>query len=911
VGEKPNLKYIARKGRDLGLDDINLSEKKALDLSTFFSTILFKNPPRFWAVFVMILTVITIVYFAVVNISKDGQYSKNGYLAVSHNRIENYDVYSDVNISFSAKGKYVSNLDFVELDIPDWLVSGEEQYVYNEGSQEVYNEISYSGTIDQEKTERFALLAKGKREIDVSTCRGCDTDAQFFYSLSEFNLNSAKCDSSAVWSRNPLAYDLEGLCTMFESECLAPASWRQFEEEESCFVEQNLAELKKFPEDKVLKFSKNCEGEYMPSKFIIDETIEAIDLDGDVVRFSIETPDNFLRVTQDTVETITKEISGQKGRTYHQYLYSAIFKGDITQNKIGETIPVKIKACDHREQCSEINFNIAVLQERSCDFNLPDTGDIEINLSVPNDRQVLRGEDSIVWEMSGSDLFDVEVNLYRDDCEDLIEHLARLNKLSIEPDKGYTFTWDSQGYESGDYCLGLIASDSLGAGQTAVSDFAKVSVDNLNQAPYITSKPEKTSITTGEKYEYTISAIDLDGDPLNFDFIGYPDWLYAEGKKISGSTVIPGTYTFAAFVDDNHEGYDIEIVTINVKPPDNHPALIEFIYPLSNSVLKGKTNVVKWGVVDDEGISKVELYYSGDGKKWYLLGTFPSGTTEKVWDVSSLSNGSYYLRLVVTDSSAQKVATSLVSAKFYITNEIDEPQGNIDGEDNSVPTIENLTPEPDSQTYSLRPVVSASLAPSNNAKITVDETEVKLDDKRINDQCDVSQDLVLCEITEDLEIGKHKVRIKIKDTVKKSATEEWYFTIVEKQEDSGDTEDSNSGLGYIEIPWINARISTDILKISGALCCSALALILIPWLVYCYWNKSSVKKELKHQVLENSPVLPQPEVNPNSGWQGYKDPAQESYPETSAGSVSQPRDTTSQEASDNTKSPPGNFPVNY
>jgi hypothetical protein len=54
-------------------------------------------------------------------------------------------------------------------------------------------------------------------------------------------------------------------------------------------------------------------------------------------------------------------------------------------------------------------------------------------------------------------------------------------------------------------------------------------------------------------------------------------------------------------------------------------------------------------------------------------------------------------------------------------------------------------------------------------------------------------------------------------------------------------------------------------------------MILIPWLVYSYWNKTTAKRELKRQTAQSNLISPQSQPAALDSWQSYRDPAQQSY----------------------------------
>jgi hypothetical protein len=442
--------------------------------------------------------------------------------------------------------------------------------------------------------------------------------------------------------------------------------------------------------------------------------------------------------------------------------------------------------------------------------------------------------------------------------------------LSLGENKGYYASFDSRGEEDGDYCVGVLVSDNypVNGDNYDKADFVKFKVRNDNLPPVITSTPGKTNILTNENFSYKVEATDPDNDSLNFDVYGLSDWLKFENNVISGSTATPGTYNFAVFVEDGHEGYDTQNVTVNVSPPKNNPSSMKFIFPEKNSVLAGTKNKLKWEASDNEGISKIDLYYSRDQKKWHLIASFEEGTSETNWDVSGLENGIYYLKLIVIDNSDLKIGNSIVSEPFYIANDDDgdqdEDEGQVEGEDTSMPSVNNMTPEPESEIESRQPLISASLHPSNNAEVLPDEVEIVLDDDELTSLCQITESEVICQLEEDLEIGRHKVSIYFEDSKGKSITEEWYFEIIEVVQEDTEEEDieAEQESDRVNIPLLNKEVSKSALTVSLALCCGALLLIAIPWIAYFIWSKRS--EGGKDQQAQSPPEGETPS-GPNQG----------------------------------------------
>lgn len=875
-----NTKYIVRKSARFDLDDLEKSQVSFSSFFQFIDRILFTKPLRSFS-FLIIVGAFPLALFLtlrrgpVLISSRAMKRSVN----IQMQEINTLKANKQISLPFNILSRGVEDLTFIEVLTPPWL--SQEGYVQQESPTLLgeYGHVVYSGVAPFEVTDRFVLLIKGKKLESASVCNGCDKDSLYAYNLAEFNLNTTSCEQTQVWGRNPIGYldveESDSFCIGFKEKCLVSDSWVSYDSSAECTQARDGPEFIKTIEDKIYTFEVGCDGSFEKSEFYFDETIEAKDRNGDIVRMRVYSPGDFVHLEQDSIETIVKQVSSTNQGHYSDFVYSATVKGSVDSTEVSKTIPVKITACDILGDCTEKEFDISLVRRSSCKFILPETGAVNVNISSPAEGSEFRGIDNVVWTMEGSEYFYTEVNLYEDDCKTYITNVARFNKLTLDGSKGYAVSFDSRKYDDGEYCIGVFArEDPVGSNWDGYHSQV-FAIRNDNQNPSITSNPDNTNLNTGEQFQYEVVASDPDGDSLNFDVIGLPVWLTFESNIISGSTVIPGTYNCVVFVDDDHEGYTTQQISLNVTPPVNQISEIGFIFPQAGSVLSGQSNSINFSVGDPDGINLISLYYSIDGEQWNMIDSFAGGTTEVNWDVSSLANGAYFLRLLVRDGSIQQVETSEISDQFYISNP-EEPEEEEEeqtlGEDTSMPAINNLTPKPNSETSSKLPLISASLHPSNSAEIQVEKVEVYLDDDKITLACDISKEEVLCQLESELGVGRHKVRIEIEDTKDKKMTEEWYFTIIESitEEDTESEDVIQLEDDYIMIPIINREISKSALIVSGVLCCAALLLIIIPWLVYFLWNRRRSGGEQPGVVSEerHSPIPPTP--TPSQGDDIYK-----------------------------------------
>ncbi len=952
---KSNLKYIARKGSNIDLENLKSKNKFRLIIEKVLRVIdkfLFQKPFRSFSFLIMIFAFPLSLYLTLRNelyILKIE--AENSNLILSTGKIEDLDpnVYSEY--SFKMEGYNIEDLEFIEVNSPSWFSRGNE--VENEGEGGIsksYKYITYSGKADFDISDEFAILAKATKLTSYSECNGCDKDEGNLYALSEFILNTNSCDGSSVWGRNPVGSNNEksgsANCQKFDSGCLVPSSWKRYDSEEDCINDNTSPIIKDFIDDKIFKFNIDCDGSITSPIPSFNETIIAKDDDGEVIRFKVNSEGDFVNLKQDSIETIVKQISSKGSDIYENFEYSASIDGKVSTDFIGKTSTVEVDVCDVRGNCINKDFDISAVKRGVCDFILPVTGEmIEVNISYPQENLEYSGIDNVVLNLNGSNIFDVKVDLYNENCtqqDDFISNIATYYKYRISEDdqevgnKGLVVSFDSRVYEDDKYCIKVFARDaSIDSSGSNWEDYASVKfyIRNDNQNPTIISILPDTNLVTGESFKYKIEANDPDGDKINYDVIGCPDWMTFESQTISGTTVVPGMYNLVVFVDDNHGGYDTQPITINVHEPENQVSQIEFKFPIENSVLSGENNIIRWEASDNEGISQIQLYYSSDGENWELIGTYPAGTNEANWDVSNIADGQYYVKIVITDNSAKSDETSLISKMFYISNhsedddtedgEDDQGDGDISGVDDSMPSINNLAPVDGSEINSTNPLISASMHPSNDAEIDTESVKVELDDESILSVCEVTSTEIMCKVEEDLDLGRHKVKISVQDTNEKSVNEEWYFTIVEiqgEEEDSEEDQAEDTDDNYITIPILNVEMNRNALVISSILCGVALLLILIPWLIYFIWSRRSGGSDDDYSPVDTGssdvPVAPINEPSDKSDFYtttGYRDPAESSQYQQQEDYNSQTEvNTDSEEDSDKdlsmphgyTKSPP-------
>jgi len=855
------FKKIPRKGGSLDLDHLPKRRIASVGIIGFLDRLLFQKPVSSLSFLIVCVALPVTLYLTVreettIPISE----AESTRLRLTASNVENIAVDKEYVNTFQIVSKGLEDLEFIEIKSPSWFRKGESIEQSSSDGSILYESIAYAGTTGSTARDRFAILAKGEKLSLISECSGCDEDVGNLYSLLEFNLDPSDCDKKSVWGRNPVgrmdSSEAFSFCREFENECLVSSTWKKFSSSEECKNSLNAPQFKEVEEDRLFTFWSTCDGFYEEEIFQFNSIFKAQDLDGDIVRFTCMSPGDFISVSQDSIEEIVSKVSAVEGLNYPDYSYSALISGEITTDHIGKTYPVQIRACDVLGKCANKTLEVSVIERSSCGFILPETGLIDVGIAFPEEGDDLKGSEGIAWKMTGANQYDVEVKLYEEECgksKNFISDLVRLEKLNLKNNKGYSFNWNSSEQEDGEYCILVLARDadkgSVNRNWSSSSQIA-FNIENDNQDPSIVSVPDETDLVTGQEFEYKIEASDADSDTIQVKVFGLPEWLNFEEKRVFGSTVVPGNYSFVVYVNDNHGGSDRQLVNLNIYPPTNNTSDIEFVFPTKDSVLAGEENNLKWEVSDADGISLTRLYYSEDASNFELVSTYSSDTLEAAWDVSDFANGKYYLKLVVVDTSTQEVESGVISDGFYVTNSkvIEVPNDN----NTSMPAINNLTPVSDSEIYSLRPLISASLYPSDEADIILSDIEILLNDENITPLCEVSETDVFCQSEESMDIGRHKIRINIEDSSGKEMSEEWYFTISEMLGGS-DGDDSLYEERVILLPIINIEVKESVLIVILVLFLTVFLLVGVPWLIYYIWKRGKSRKGGGVKVSSETP----------------------------------------------------------
>ncbi|MBC8501058.1 MAG: PGF-pre-PGF domain-containing protein [Nanoarchaeota archaeon] len=226
----------------------------------------------------------------------------------------------------------------------------------------------------------------------------------------------------------------------------------------------------------------------------------------------------------------------------------------FNETKVGQNWTCSVYATDGTENSSTVSASVIILLGNNTApnitgviSNMTTTEDNSTSQNISGYRYDLEEEvDDLTWNIQG-------VN------ESLFFATVVNNILTISP---VTYGFD---------VITLLLLDSVGASD---SQQLSINITNVNEAPIITSTPTTTA-TEDEEYTYQVSAIDTDGDTLNYSLDTNPS-----GMSINSSTGLiswtptnaqaDNTYSVSVVVSDgtvsDQQNYSIYIASVNDAP---------------------------------------------------------------------------------------------------------------------------------------------------------------------------------------------------------------------------------------------------------------------------------------------------------------------------------------------------------
>jgi len=433
--------------------------------------------------------------------------------------------------------------------------------------------------------------------------------------------------------------------------------------------------------------------------------------------------------------------------------------------------------------------------------------------------------------------------------------------------------------------LGLI--NKMGGGGVACVISSEYDILGLkamasNKIPEFTSVPSGSKpsqdIKTGITYEYTLTALDIDGDQVNYSYSFTPgaSWLKptiiedgSNGKltiKFQGSTDKPASYLANVFI---HDGYSKHLASqawvISVSPAENDIPIVRILSPVASTKLdKGDSLQVSWEASDLNQITKYELYVSqnpADQSSWITINNnISSQTTSYLIDTSSLHVGTYKIIVRAVDNQSPVLTGTGLSSEIIISG-TDSDEDDDDVVVLSDPQVINMSPNSTDTIQNKQVTTKATIIAGKDASINEDSIVVKLDDKDVTSLISINkistqEHTIIYQPSQDLDAGLHKMEIYFKDSGGKSVTKSWTFTI---QADETTTE------GYVKI--FGLEISQRTLIIIGVGILVVIIAIVAPIIIFKVWRveqDNAEEEPFERGIMPNLPTEPIPAFTPSA-----------------------------------------------
>ncbi|MBN2100933.1 hypothetical protein JW710_03505 [Candidatus Dojkabacteria bacterium] len=595
---------------------------------------------------------------------------------------------------------------------------------------------------------------------------------------------------------------------------------------------------------------------------------------------------------------VWRDPRSEEGKTSWNVLLSASYQdseGNSTCTYAELPLSVTSKISNDAPQCQILqshNNLDKVPQNTRTEFILrgtdPDDGISKAQFTVTKDQETVR---DLSWEIDN-------------------QRNVVINK---DDDPGLIFFFE----DTGTYSISASMTDA--SGQTSNCETENTSSLNIvipgdNGSPEFQTDPYDDStpgadLEIGEQYSYTVEAEDPEDDAIDYFVINETGWLNFNLNEnengnfsgtFSGTPSQAGSYTVVVSLNDGfHDHYSTQIWVINVDSDTNDTPIVDVTSPTPGTAIQQGQNLqIEWQATDSNLITSFDIFLSTDPANedtWVPIATgLGYNYNSYIWDTGSTTPGRYYIIVRATDNQSPPAVGQGISAAFDITTgETVIPTQDDDDSTipDSYPQIKNIRPADKSKTEETKPLISADLFASKNETIEKDSIMIKLDDENITDSTDIrgeekNEGSIIYTPDEPLNSGTHKVSITFKDSAGRTGQKSWTFTIEspDQAEETTD-EDTISILGF-KVP---KRIAL-IVAIGLALLILA---ILIPWLFYAAWRRSSESTSDEYYTTdyytppyEPGPPPPSPIATGNTEPQPIQPTPQDSNVEKDTGGAS-------------------------
>jgi hypothetical protein len=457
------------------------------------------------------------------------------------------------------------------------------------------------------------------------------------------------------------------------------------------------------------------------------------------------------------------------------------------------------------------------------------------------------------------DDFAKELEIYDTDGE--IIHSETFEGSPLEFETSFTYSPKVSGKAD---MTGIVRKGQGGIVECQITspyDIQGLQVLPQNTAPKFQSKPSESipsqNIETGDMYEYTLTATDINGDNINFSYSFTPraDWLKptiiedgSQGSltiKFKGSTIKPASYLAHVLI---HDGYSKNVRSqswvINVNPKENDIPIVTIIDPAESlRIDRGVTFGTSWESIDLNHIVRHELYITNNPTNeelWIPVDqNIPYNKNNYNIDTSELKPGTYKVIVKSVDNQDPPASGIGISPEIVISavTEDDDDKKKDDEVILKQPQVVNVSPSSTDEVTNRLVTVRATLIASESAEIDDETIVFKLDDK------DFSNDIRINRITEreyttifqperELDEGLHKAEILFKDSEGQEVSRSWDFVIASDRE-------INDGV----LTVFGYEIPRNVVIIVGIGILTVILALAIPFIIFSIWKGDKRRDE--------------------------------------------------------------------
>jgi len=219
----------------------------------------------------------------------------------------------------------------------------------------------------------------------------------------------------------------------------------------------------------------------------------------------------------------------------------------------------------------------------------------------------------------------------------------------VDTEAPYEYHWDTTGVDDGSHEIKVVVVDYAGNKNIALRS---VVVDNTKPSAEIKSPSEGAYVSGTSKITVDFSDANLETAELYIDGTLVCSWTELGQYSYAWNTTetMDGEHEIRLVVRDKAGNVAEDAITVIV---DNTAPVAEIVEPSAGAFLRGTVGVVVKG--EDANLELIELYIAGE----LVASWSEAGTHTYEWDTTTLTDGSYSIRLVVKDKAGNTVERTL------------------------------------------------------------------------------------------------------------------------------------------------------------------------------------------------------------------------------------------------------------